>query len=439
MMDIRLEACKIIQKVLQKNIFSNKLLKQIKKKSKDPEDNIDLLYKLVKGVVKQRKNLDYIVSQYTDEEKYKSTDLKIKILLYLALYQILYCNNIPDYAAVDESVKLAKKLYGDNVSKFINAVLRNYLRNPSFTYPEKLEENLAVRYSFPEELVKIWLELWGASSTEELCKFFNTEPLLSLRINNHATNKEKLINYFSRRDIELIPSTASKNVLMSDKPHEVLSDVAFSEGYFSIQDASAALVVELMKPAPHESIIDFFAGPGGKATYMSELMGDTGEIIAIDKFPHKIKKIKQAIARLQLSNINTITEDAFNYGPVAPAYDKVLVDVPCSGWGVFQKKAELRWQANQDMPGLLKLQEAALKMGSQFLKQNGIMIYSTCTMNPAENEEQVNRFLKKNKNFVIDPAAKYVSQKFVEKDFLKTLPFKHKIDGSFAARLKRID
>jgi len=438
MMNIRLEAYKIIYKVLNKKIFSDKLLKQRKNKSKNSEDNIDLLYMLVKGVIKMKNNLDYHVSTYTDPLKFKKTDLKIKIVLYLAFYQLIYCDQIPEYAAVDESVELAKKLFGDKISKFVNAVLRNHLRENKIQYPPDTASNFSVRYSFPKELVKKWLDLWGETATKDLCEFFNRTPVLSIRINSYATNRKKLLLYFKRREIELKPSSASENILTTDRVYEILNDIAFSEGYYSIQDPSAALVVELMDPDPDESILDLFAAPGGKTTYIAELMRDTGEIIAVDKFPNKIKKLKQSIDRLKLNSIKTINDDAFKYGPIAPAFDKVLLDVPCSGWGVFQKKAELRWQENQDISKLLKLQESALKIGSQFVKVNGSLIYSTCTLNPDENELQIKKFLAKNKNFIIDPAGKYLPKNYVKNNFLQTFPFKHQMDGAFAAKLNRI-
>jgi len=439
MMNIRLEAYKIILKVLKKNIFSDKLLKQRKNKSTDPDDNIDLLYMLVKGVIKMKNNLDYYVSAYVDPDKYEKTDLKIKIVLYLAFYQLIYCDQIPTYAAVDESVELAKKTFGEKVGKFVNAVLRNHLRGDQVTYPRDPAANLAVRFSFPVNLVNKWIEQWGEGQTEVLCEFFNRTPLLSVRINMYATNRKKLIDYFKRREIELTPSPATENILTSDSVYEILTDVAFSEGYYSIQDASAALVVELLDPSQHDSVLDLFSAPGGKATYIAELMRNTGEIIAIDKFPNKIKKLKQAIERLKLNNIKAVVADALKYGPIAPAYDKVLLDVPCSGWGVFQKKAELRWQENQDIPKLLRLQEAALKRGSQFVKVNGYLVYSTCTLNPDENEEQIRKFLNKNRNFIIEPAEKYLPGKYLKNNYLLTLPFKHNMDGAFAAKLKRVN
>ncbi len=437
-MNIRQEAYKIILKVLTKNIFSDKLLSKISKKKEESQTDINLLFVLVKGVIKMKDNLDYIASIYADKEKFSTTGLKIKIILYLAFYQILYCHSIPEYAAVNESVNLAKKLFNENIADFVNAVLRAYLRSGTIKYPDNDIDRLALHYSFPKEIITTWLDYWGMKNTEKLCRYFNDTPELHIRINKLATDKSRLLEYFKRRNILVKESRISENILISKQAHKVLENIAFSEGYYSIQDSSSVLVVELLDPAHDESILDLFAGPGGKATYMAELMENTGEIIAVDKFPRKTKQIKQALERLQITNVKIITKDSFRYGPIAPAFDKVLLDVPCTGWGVFQKKAELRWQMNQDLPKLLKLQENALKTGSAFVKKGGFLIYSTCTLNEEENEQQISRFLKKNKNFKKVPAEKKIPAEIVKNGFLKTLPFKSDIDGVFAAKLKRI-
>jgi len=437
MANARLEAYKIITKVLNKNIFSDTLLAQARKKLKENESEISLVYNLVKGVIKMKDNLDYIASQYTDPKKFSNTSVKMKVIIYLALYQIIYLST-PDHAAVNEAVEMADKLFGKKVSGFVNAVLRSYLRNPEITYPQNDVQRLAKVYSFPEEMISRWLENWSLEEVEELCIYFNQVPKLSVRVNTYATTRKKTIEYFKRRDVEIQASPYSENVLVSNFQPQLLNDVALSEGYYSIQDAAAALVVELMDPDFDESILDLFAAPGGKTTYISERMQNSGEIVANDKFPKKTKLIKQALERLQLSNVKISTNDAFQYGPVAPAFDRVLLDVPCSGWGVFQKKSELRWQKNQDLNELLKIQESALKRGSLFVKRGGFLVYSTCTLNRDENEKQVEKFLKKHPDFVLVPAGTILDDGVTESGYLKILPFKHHIDGAFAALLQRV-
>jgi 16S rRNA (cytosine967-C5)-methyltransferase len=167
-------------------------------------------------------------------------------------------------------------------------------------------------------------------------------------------------------------------------------------------------------------------------------MNNTGEVIAVDKIPSKMKLLKQAADRLQLTNIKTVITDAFKYGPVAPAFQRVLVDVPCSGWGVFGRKSDLRWQVHQNIPELIKLQEKALDYAANFVAPNGFLVYSTCTMNPKENEDQISSFLKRNKKFELVPASQFIPDKYASSGFLKTIPFKHNMDGAFAAKLQRI-
>ena len=438
MVNIRLEAYKIIVKVLSKNLFSDKLLQQMSKRLQVANESADLLYALVKGIIKMQTNLEYIASLYTDPKKFTATNKKIKIIIYMGLYQLLYCDNIPEHAAVHETVSLAKKLYGDKIGNFVNAVLRAYLRSPQIQYPGNINERLSLEYSYPIKIIDKWLEYWGEEKTEMLCIYYNDVPKLHIRVNHMATSKSHLMQYFNRRNIKTISSEASENILISDQPREILNEIAFSEGYYSIQDTSAALVVELLNPEHDENILDLFAAPGGKATYISELMANTGEVIAVDKFPNKIKKLKQAVERLQIKNMRLNAKDAFRFGPVAAAYDKVLLDVPCSGWGVFQKKSELRWQLNQDMPKLLKLQNDALKLGTSFVKPGGFMIYSTCTLNKAENELQIKKFLEKNKDFKLIPASEFIKKKYTENGYLKILPFEHDMDGAFAAKMQKI-
>ena len=437
MINVRLEAYKIILKVISKNIFSDKLLHQMTKKINQAGERSDLLYVLVKGVIKMQTNLEYIASGYTDPKKFSNTNNKIKILLYMGLYQLIYCDYIPQHASVNETVAIAKKMYGEKVANFINAVLRKHIREEKINYPTETVDRIAVQHSFPKTIIEKWIEYWGVEDTEKLCVYYNQSPNLHIRVNTCATNKKRLMDYLLRREIVVIESDASENILITDQARDVLNEVSFSEGYFSIQDVSAALVVELLKPELNESILDLFAAPGGKATYIAELMRNSGELIAVDKFPNKIKKLKRAVERLQITNMKLHASDAFKFGPIAPAYDRVLLDVPCSGWGVFQKKAELRWQKNQDMKELIKLQKKALDLGSKFLCPGGILVYSTCTLNKEENEAQIENFLNRNPEFILESAEQFIPEEFTVEGFLKTLPFKHNSDGAFAARMKK--
>jgi len=436
-MNFRSEAYSTILKVLKDKEYSDSLLHQRARKLKNAGEDPALFYNLVKGVIKLYLKLDYILQQYVDKKKFEGTDIKIKTLLYIGLYQLMYLNSIPEHAAVNETVELAKTLFNEQVADFVNAVLRSYLRNPEVNYPQDPVLRIAYEHSFSPELIQQWLNLWGEENTEYLAMFFNENPELHIRVNNTATTPEKLKAYFAKRNIVITPSPASPVMFHTPQAAEVLDDVAFSEGYFSVQDTSAALVVELLDPQKEESILDLFAAPGGKCSYIAEKLNNTGEVIAVDKIPSKMKLLKQATDRLQLTNVKMVITDAFKYGPVAPAFQRVLVDAPCSGWGVFGRKSDLRWQAHQNIPELIKLQEKALDYAANFVAPYGFLVYSTCTMNPKENEEQIAAFLKKNKNFTLIPAADFIPERYTSDGFLKTIPFKHNMDGAFAAKLQR--
>jgi len=435
---LRAEAYQIIVKVFKATEFSDTLLHQRAKRVKQAGENLALFYTLVKGVIKMRGHLDHIISQHTDANKYASTDIKIKVLLYIGLYQLIYLDSIPEHAAVNETVELAKQLFNPNVADFVNAVLRAWQRDPSIKYPDDPVSRAALEYSFPMDLVRRWTELWGQENAEYLMLYFNENPHLHLRVNSTATTTQKLIQYFAKREVELGPTGYGHLMLKTEQADIVLEDVAFSEGYFSVQDSSAALVVDLLDPQKDESILDFFAAPGGKCTYIAEKMENSGEVIAVDKIPNKMKLLKQAADRLQLGNIKLVTSDAFKDGPVAPAYDRVLVDAPCSGWGVFGRKADLRWQAHSNILELIKIQEKALDHAANFVKPEGFMVYSTCTMNPDENEGQVTRFLKRNPRFKLIDPGKLIPGDCIQDGMFRSIPFKHHMDGAFAAKLQKV-
>ncbi len=432
---VRKEAYQTILRVFKDKEFSDTLLHQRAKRLKNNHENVALFYNMVKGVIKLRGKLDYILSQHADAAKFAATDIKIKSWLYLGLYQLIYLDSIPPHAAINETVELAKESLGDKVADFVNALLRAWQRHPEVTYPSDPVQRIAYEHSYAPELIERWITLWGEEDTEYLAIWFNENPRLHLRVNRTATTPAKLTQYFAKRDIVVAQSPVSKMTLLTDEADTVLEDVAFSEGYFSIQDSSSSLIVELLDPQKNDNILDLFAAPGGKCTYIAEILENTGEVVAVDRIPNKMKLLKQAADRLQLTNIKLIVTDAFHYGPVAPAYDRVLVDAPCSGWGVFGRKADLRWQAHQNIDELVKLQERALDYAANFVRLEGILVYSPCTMNPCENERQIEKFLDRNPRFKLVFATEKLPRDYTSGGMFRTLPFRHNMDGAFAAKM----
>ncbi|OQY38163.1 MAG: 16S rRNA methyltransferase, partial [Candidatus Cloacimonetes bacterium 4572_65] len=249
----RQEAYSVIYKVLKKNKFSSSLLNKQAKKIKTQEGNHEFFYTLVKGVIKRKGYLEYVASSFGHPKKYSKTDLKVKVLLYLGYYQLMYLDSVPDHSAVDETVKLAKTLYNQRTADFVNAMLRSYLRKPNIELPTEPIPRIAIEHSYPTELISSWVDIYGLENAEYLAMYFNEFPDINIRVNTYATTLEKLLKYFNNRDIELRTYPGIKNVFRAKDAQKALNDVGFSEGYYSIQDAAASLVVDLLDPLPKES------------------------------------------------------------------------------------------------------------------------------------------------------------------------------------------
>lgn len=235
---LRNEAYQTIVRILKDLEFSDTLLQQRAKKIKQAGENVSLYYNMVKGVIKLKGKLDYILSQYADPVKFGNTDIKVKALLYMGLYQLMYLDSIPSHAAVNETVELAKQSLGPGIADFVNAMLRAWQRNPNVQYPKTPVHRIASEHSYPLELIENWIDLWGEEDTEYLAIFFNENPKLHMRVNSTATTPDKLIQYFQKRDINVEAAPTGRLMLTSDEADRILEDVAFSEGYFSIQDIS---------------------------------------------------------------------------------------------------------------------------------------------------------------------------------------------------------
>jgi len=413
---------KIIYLVFYKGGYSSELLVKYAPSSHE----VGLLYFLVKGVIKYQINLEFIAKKYAQK-----LDDKTRVVVYIGLYSLKYANALPDYVVVKNSVDLAKKILSKKKSGFVNALLRNFCRdNKETLYPKK--NYLALKYSYPSELVAMWVGYWGEVKTEKLCKYFNEPSKISLR----CRNSKDVFEYFRAKNTEIQKSSLSNEILLtSDK--SVLRDDMFVKGMYTVQDASASLVVDLLRPEKNDIILDAFAAPGGKTTHIAQKLQNTGKVIAVDLQEKKIEKIVENLRRLKLNNVTTVCKNIFNFESKTK-FDKIILDVPCSGLGVLGKKAELRYGLNHSKKQLIKLQKKALLHCQKFLRVGGVLVYSTCTLDKAENEHIIKYFLQKNAEFKLVEASEYLDSKVCENGFLKVLPFEHRCDGAFGARLKKV-
>lgn len=347
-----------------------------------------LAAELVYGVVSKKLALDYVI-QCLSTVKIKKLSKYIHQILRLGLYQLMFDDKIPDGAAVNESVRLAKR-YGHGASAgYVNGVLRAF-RRKEIKYPEDRIGRMSVMYSYPEWLCERWTAEFGADFTEELIKAFDRRPKLTLRPNSLKTTAEELAGELKKNGIEACVS--GRSVICTGL--DVGGDKLYKDGMYTVQDTAAMTAAEVLAPKPGENVIDMCAAPGGKTTHMAELMRDRGKITAFDIHEHKIKLIEKNAERLGISIIHAERGDALKFMPgLAETADKILCDVPCSGLGILSRKPDIKWNRSPD-DDFYDVQSGILKNAAAYLKHGGRLVYSTCTIERKENEEVAGGLVK---------------------------------------------
>jgi 16S rRNA (cytosine967-C5)-methyltransferase len=431
-------AVKILNRIERTDSYLDKLL-DAELRSRDIADiDKSLLAELVHGVVRWQGRLDWILNGFT-HGNYSKSEVNVRNCLRVALYQILFLTHVPQYAAVNEAVEFIKRIRGDKFASFVNAVLRNIIRTLDGIHYPKPEDDLAaylaVYYSHPQWLVRRWLPRFGREDLEKLLQKNNEVPGLTLRINKIKIDPGQ---FLAQLDTQKIPYQGSTYIDYFVKVRS-LSGIAqmniFQTGQFSIQDESAALPILLLDPKPGDRVIDVCAAPGGKSTFIAERMQNKGTVVAIDKYESKLNLIRMSCERLGLTCVEPMIGDSLEL-QTEPG-DRVIVDAPCSGFGVLRKKPDIKWKREpEDIPRLTRQQSGLLDNAARLVKPGGVLVYSTCTTEPEENQQQIHSFLKRHPEFRIDNAAQYVSQAVIsDEGFIETFPHRHQVDGSFAARL----
>lgn len=395
---VRFAAVKIIFSVTEKKSFANvELAKTLREKNFSDLDR-RFCTELVYGTIKTCVSIDWKISKYLNRPL-ETVDKKVLAILRMGVFQIFFMDKVPKFAAVNESVEIAKKFCSIGASKFVNGVLRNILRNPQkseFPNDDSIE-SIALKNFHPTWIVKLFLEEFGLEETKKICAANNLEPPLCLRVNTLKTSREEILKEYP---------AAEKSKIVDDgiilKNHGALDKfLPLKNGLCQVQDESSMLIAHLLEPQENDFIIDCCAAPGGKCTHIAELMKNRGKIIAADIHEHKIKKISDNAKRLGIKIIEPILLDARKIGEkFFEKADKVLVDAPCSGLGVIRRKSDLRLQKNFDeIKKLPTLQLEILESAAKSLKRGGILIYSTCTILQSENEKVAEKFLSNHENF----------------------------------------
>lgn len=443
MADVRKIAFNTLYRVLHKEAYSALALNSAIKDSNLSKVDASFLSHLVYGVLERKILIDYIIAQYS-KIKPKKIENKTLIILELGVFQLLFMDKVPSNAAVDECVKLSKKVGAYKSSGFINAVLRNFVRaDLKYSLPDKndVENFLGVKYSCPEFLVKKWLEQYGEANTIGILEGLAKRPPLTIRVNTLKTTKEKLAKDLRECGVKVSNVAFLENALNIDDTGSIENLPSFKKGEFYIQDSAAQLCCEMLDAKPYDVVCDVCSAPGGKSIYSAIKMENKGKIHSFDLYEHKINLIKESANRLSVDIIDAKIRDALSKDSPLPACDKLICDVPCSGFGIIRRKPEIRYKKATIIDNLPLLQYSILCVNADMLSSGGVLVYSTCTLCDEENIDIVNRFLREHKEFVPEPLQlpSGFERFFDEPDNVLTLlPFKGMSDGFFIAKFRKV-
>ena len=428
---VREIALKVLYEIDKNDAYSNIALDEAlnqarKNKEQINSRDIGFISEIVYGTISWKLTLDEIIKKYSNI-KIKKISPWILNILRMSIYQIVFLDKVPKSAAVNEGVNLAKRYGHKSSSNFVNAILRKVERKD---YEEFFEikndiERISKTTSMPVWIIEELLKENNIEKVEEICRASNFKPKLSIRVNVLKTNNEEIIEKLEEKDIK-IEKGELENFLLVDGIKNLEAQKEFQEGLFTVQDEGAGLIPKILNPQPGEKVLDACSSPGGKTTYMAELMNNQGVIKAWDIHEHRVKLVNDAAKRLDIKIIQTEVKDATVYEEKYFEYfDKILLDVPCLGIGVLKRKPDIKWKRKrEDIEEISKIQKSILENCSKYLKNNGELVYSTCSILKQENDEIIQEFLKNHKNFEI------LQQKHIYQS--------EKTDGFFICKVQKI-
>lgn len=446
-------ALDVLMEVNEKEQYLHVLLNEALRKYQYFEKNERaFISRLVRGTIERRITLDYVINQVSTVKINKMKPL-IRNLLRMSVYQMMYMEQVPDSAVCNEAVKLAKKRHFGNLSGFVNGVLRNICRQ----LPDmRLPDTDSIRYSMPQELLDILESAYGRKALSTMLESFMSENPVSIITNTARCTSTELMNHLTEDGINVMKAPYVKDAFIISGFNYLEDIKAFEEGLFQVQDISSMLEGVIAAPEQGNRIVDVCAAPGGKSIFASLMLKGTGQVVARDISDRKTEQISENIERLGLDNISVETMDATceNIEDVSSA-DIVLADVPCSGIGIIGRKPDIKYNLDrQKLEGITALQRRILDVACTYVKHGGYIVYSTCTLNPQENEanvgyieqmgfrpEDITSLLPEQ---VIEDSRKAGSEFYdklmddAKKGYITLLPGIYECDGFFVAKLRRI-
>lgn len=441
-------ALDVLTRVDQEQAYSNLLLNRSLEKSELSRQEVGLATELVYGTIQRLNTIDYFLGRFLAKGVGKLQPW-VRALLRLSFYQLYYLDRVPDHAVVSEAVTIAKRRGHQGISGMVNGVLRNVIRQRAeLTIPTELTESarIALEHSHPEWLVKSWIARYGAETTAAMCAANNAPPKISVRVNQIRGSREQLLDKLRESGLHAEASTVSPSGIVLEQSGNMAHTDWFKQGLISIQDESSMLVAEVVDPKPGMMVLDCCAAPGGKTAHLAEKMGDQGTVWANDVHAHKEELVKGQASRLGLSIVHTRTGDAAELSSHFPvqSFDRILLDAPCSGLGVIRRKPDLKWVKQESLfREIADTQLKLLQSVAKLLKPDGILVYSTCTLEYTENEGVVQAFLEQNPEFAPDVQMASLLPDAVQQasetmpGTVQILPHVFGSDGFFISRLRR--
>ena len=424
-------AFEILKKARRDNTYTNIAIDAALKKSELSQNDRALCSIIVLGVTERRITLDYYIDKLANSPK--DIDDEVRIILQISLYQMLYLDRIPPYAAVNEAVNMSKRKY----SGFVNAILRSFMRKKdSIEFEGDELDKMSLEYSYPKELCQKFSDIYGIERTKNILDIFNRAPKMTLRVNTLLTSKEEYRKMLKEQGIEAVDSKYVENALIIDGAEFYTLPYA-DKGYVFVQDQASQICVEAVGAKAGEFMIDTCSCPGSKSFGCAINMQNKGKILSCDLHKSKLSLVDSGAKRLGINIIETLERDGRHFDETLEGKaDRVLCDVPCSGLGVIGKKPEIRYKNLSDIEKLPDIQLDILKNASRYVKVGGALIYSTCTVVPNENELNIKRFLQDNENF--EPYDFKVGELESKNGYVTLNPDEHGTDGFFVCRMKRI-
>jgi 16S rRNA (cytosine967-C5)-methyltransferase len=431
-------ALKILHAADTRSAFSDRMLDGAHARGADARDQA-LMHELVKGTLRWRGRIDWILDRLL-HIGLSQVQPWIKNILRMGAYQILFLDRVPAHAAVDESVKLAHQYGHPGTAGLVNSVLRRLVEEKDrVELPQGDDaESLAAWGSHPLWIVERWLDRLGVEATRALLLADNRPAPVGLRVNRLRGEREALIARLAAEGLTATPSRFSPDLVWIEGHQAPAALSAFKDGSCTVQDESEALVARLVAPQPHERLLDLCAAPGGKCTHLAELMGDEGEVWALERMENRVASLQTTVERLGTHAVHVVQGDGRSYTFPMP-FDRVLVDAPCSGLGVLARRADARWRKGpevlREMP---PIQLDLLVAGGRRARPGGVLVYSVCSFEPEESTDVVERFLRQQPSFVLESASGVLPDEVVdEQGFMRVLPHVHGCDGAFAARFRK--